>query len=820
MTYQASNQIKQLKQWQRWTYLLLLSTISYGTHFLEAAHSLAFGRTFECDFNPGSTNNLPLFQLKTENAEESQTAGAVLLPEFLPGIEGLALRSREPADGMIFDLFSDEGTPLPLESGSMRFWFKPDWSSGEGPGGYGTLMSFGKWKAPPGMSGYWGLSLDPKGERIAFGAQSKDKGMTFIATSVSFMKDNWYEIVLTYDANATWVYIDGKAHGPGQGVSFIPPESALESTGFALGNTPEGHQPVKGLIDGFEIFNYPLSQVEHQFKHFAVSAQVSKDPLSIRLQWPTVKDRTYEVNRRLSTRELWEPLLDDVQGIELVDSSPDLMDGRVYEYSIAPKQTQGGIRQIEVAAYTPPNHNKGKVLLLVDQTHWSALETDLNYFVEDLQMDGWQVVMVKAPRHLDSRWSPNVKRIAKVKALIQEHLGAPVKGVKMAILIGHVAVPYSGYVAIDGHTLRGDDHRGAWSCDAYYGDIDGIWHDNAVDHINRTHAPASNIPGDGKFDENQLPTRLEIAIGRIDFANLPSLNNGVLRNRSVKKSKMEVELIRQYLNKNHAFRFGSLHFEPETLIKSHLPDNMSRPFNQSAIENASRWFALVPGEIRTGDGFQDAGRSLWAFMAGRSGSASFASGIRRTRDFNQPNKTPRSAFMMLYSSWHGDWNVSDAFLRACLASLDTGLAAMSGLVGPWHLQSLGRGECLGFAYLQSANQSPHSATRALAILGDPTLGNYFTSPVSGLKVSMTESERRLNWSLPELKEIEGVYVYRLDQDQDRYMLLDRLSTGMTQWTLPEDMPRRQRFMVRVARWIHSSSGVFAHLSPGVTVVVD
>ncbi len=148
-------------------------------------------------------------------------------------------------------------------------------------------------------------------------------------------------------------------------------------------------------------------------------------------------------------------MLDDVQGIELVDSSPDLMDGRVYEYSIAPKQTQGGIRQIEVAAYTPPNHNKGKVLLLVDQTHWSALETDLNYFVEDLQMDGWQVVMVKAPRHLDSRWSPNVKRIAKVKALIQEHLGAPVKGVKMAILIGHVAVPYSGYVAIGIYDIMG-----------------------------------------------------------------------------------------------------------------------------------------------------------------------------------------------------------------------------------------------------------------------------------------------------------------------------------------------------------------------------
>ena len=240
MTYQASNQIKQLRQWQRWTNLLLLITISYGAHVLEAANSLNFGRTFECDFNSVSTNNLPLFQLETENAEESQITEVVLFPEFLPGIEGLALRSREPVDGMIFDLFSDEGSTLPLARGSMRFWFKPDWSSGEGPGGYGTLMSFGKWKAPPGMSGYWGLSLDPKGERIAFGAQSEDKGMTFIATSVSFKKDNWYEIVLTYDANATWVYIDGKAHGPGQGVSFIPPESALESTGLALGNTQIG----------------------------------------------------------------------------------------------------------------------------------------------------------------------------------------------------------------------------------------------------------------------------------------------------------------------------------------------------------------------------------------------------------------------------------------------------------------------------------------------------------------------------------------------------------------------------------------------------
>jgi hypothetical protein len=84
-------------------------------------------------------------------------------------------------------------------------------------------------------------------------------------------------------AKATWVYIDGKPHGPGQGISFTPPDSALESTGLAVGNTPQGYQPVKGLIDGFEIFNYPLSNAEHQFKYFALSAQVANDPLRVRL---------------------------------------------------------------------------------------------------------------------------------------------------------------------------------------------------------------------------------------------------------------------------------------------------------------------------------------------------------------------------------------------------------------------------------------------------------------------------------------------------------------------------------------------------------
>ena len=573
------------------------------------------------------------------------------------------------------------------------------------------------------------------------------------------------------------------------------------------------------MIDGFEIFNFPLSSVENQFKYFALGAQVANEPLRIHLQWPARKKMAYEVRRRHSSNDLWKSLITDLKGFEMIDASPDLVPGSIYEYQILPYQRPGITNSIEIAAYTPPKHYQGKVLLLVDRTHWRNLEAELNRFRSDLQLEGWEVAMAKAPRHVDYRWKPNVKHIAEVKGLIQEHFGAPVKGLKMAILVGHVPVPYSGYAALDGHARPGDDHRGAWSCDAYYGDLDGIWHDGMVDHINKTHADATNVPGDGKFDEDYLPTRLEVAIGRIDFANLPSLNGAALGERSIRESRMEAELLRQYLKKNHDFRSGEFSFSSETIIKSHLPDNMSQFFNKTAIGNASQWYGHIPGNVRKGDGFLDEGRSLWAFMAGRSGSASFASGIRRTHDFNHPDKGPRAAFLMLYSSWHGDWNVDDGFLRACLAAPDAGLASMSALVGPWHLGSLGRGECLGYGYLQSANQSPRRATRALAILGDPTLGNFFTPSVSDVKMRLVDTSRQLNWTLPQLSQEEGIYVYRFDKDLDRYVLLSRLPPQSTHWTMPGETPNGERFMVRIGQWIDSASGVFAHLSRGVPLTV-
>ena len=44
-------------------------------------------------------------------------------------------------------------------------------------------------------------------------------------------------------------------------------------------------------------------------------------------------------------------------------------------------------------------------------------------------------------------------------------------------LFGHVPVPYSGDIVPDGHA---PDHQGAWPCDGFYGDMDGLWTDCSV----------------------------------------------------------------------------------------------------------------------------------------------------------------------------------------------------------------------------------------------------------------------------------------------------------------------------------------------------
>ena len=73
--------------------------------------------------------------------------------------------------------------------------------------------------------------------------------------------------------------------------------------------------------------------------------------------------------------------------------------------------------------------------------------------------------------------------------------------------------------------------------------MDGNWTDNIVSMTSGDSPDNNNFPGDGKFDQSQIPSRVELEVGRIDFWDLPAF-----------QPRSEVDLLRNYFRKDHAFR--------------------------------------------------------------------------------------------------------------------------------------------------------------------------------------------------------------------------------------------------------------------------
>ncbi|WP_336518633.1 hypothetical protein, partial [Pollutibacter soli] len=126
---------------------------------------------------------------------------------------------------------------------------------------------------------------------------------------------------------------------------------------------------------------------------------------------------------------------------------------------------------------------------------------------------------------------------------------------RAVLILGHIAVPYSGDINPDGHP----DHKGAWAADVYYGDVDGAWTDATVNTIAAVRPENKNVPGDGKWDQSTIPSNLELQVSRIDFANMPAFG------------KTEVQMMKDYLNRDHVYKMDSLNMVKRALIDDNFP---------------------------------------------------------------------------------------------------------------------------------------------------------------------------------------------------------------------------------------------------------
>jgi hypothetical protein len=540
-----------------------------------------------------------------------------------------------------------------------------------------------------------------------------------------------------------------------------------------------------------------LAQIEAKDRCVLVTAEVRKSPPQIELRWPADPKATgYTIFRKEPSASSWgEPRASfGAPETRYVDS--DVESGVAYEYKVQ-KAAQAGDKTFKGTGYLlagielPLRDRRGKVILIIDAAHAGPLAEPLERLERDLRGDGWTVLRRDV--------APGAKP-PEVKNLIRQEYQADRENLRTVFLFGHVAVPYSGDFNPDGHP----DHRGAWPADAYYGDMDEEWPDATIDSPKASRPENRNVPGDGKFDPTFLPHDVALDVGRVDLSRMPAFG------------KSEAELLRRYLDKDHAYRHGRLEAERRGLICDKFGDFRGEAFSASGWRN----FAPLVGDatLRAADWFTSLGEGSYLVAQG-SGAGGFQScaGVGSTGDFAA--KPTKAVFTMLFGSYFGDWDSPDNLLRAPLAAESHGLAAMWAGRPHWFLHPMGLGETIGRATrLTQNNQGLYSPTGSfrhaihIALMGDPTLRLHRVTPPSDLKIVRDGAALRLEWKPSPDAEV-SYHVYHAPDAKGSFERLTAAPIRETSYAPAAAKPGL--YMVRAVHLEVSPSGSYVNASQGL-----
>jgi hypothetical protein len=157
------------------------------------------------------------------------------------------------------DVETNGNANINLCSGTVRFWFKPDWSGtnagGVGPQNEGRLLEMG---TKGSTNGWWGLVVNSAGTNIYFGTQTNSTSTltTNLIAPISWTSNNWHQIVLAYNSTNSSLYLDGQpAVTNGTGVAYYPGLN-IRNYGFTIGSSALGTNQAGGTYDELETFNY------------------------------------------------------------------------------------------------------------------------------------------------------------------------------------------------------------------------------------------------------------------------------------------------------------------------------------------------------------------------------------------------------------------------------------------------------------------------------------------------------------------------------------------------------------------------------------
>ncbi|MCC6840972.1 MAG: hypothetical protein IT230_12515, partial [Flavobacteriales bacterium] len=546
-----------------------------------------------------------------------------------------------------------------------------------------------------------------------------------------------------------------------------------------------------------------MAQTPSQKEAVELAAVVQSSPPRITLSWaPFASATNYSIYRKTKGQQSWGNSIASLGGSigQYVDNTAAI--GEYYEYKVVRSGGGTGTGYIASGIDVAPVDDRGLMILLVADNLANGLTAELQQLEEDLRNDGWGVVRHNVPLAMP---------VPSVRALIQADYNAAPDRVKAVYIIGHIPVAYSGALSPDGHP----EHNGAWPCDGYYGDVNGTWTDNAVNASGAMDARNHNVPGDGKFDQSDFPGAIELQVGRVDLANMPSFQAG------------ELELVRAYLNKAHAFKTRQFVPQSRGLVFDNL-QWVANPLAGSGYRNVS---ALVGASNVTNcypyaqpfSTFVDGQSYLWTYSSG-GGWWDNANNVGSTAGYASINFG--GVFNMSMGSYFGDWDVANDFLRAPIAGGD-GLTSVWCGMPHWYFHHMGMGDNIGYSTWATMNnqtlytpqnggwQGPQYNRVHLALMGDPSLRMMMVPRPSNLQVANNAGQAAFTWS-PAAGQVDGYHVYEVVQGNGALVRLTSAPVAQTSFSSPAvPFVSGKRYMVRAVKLQTSNTGRYYNLSLGV-----
>lgn len=552
-----------------------------------------------------------------------------------------------------------------------------------------------------------------------------------------------------------------------------------------------------------------------------VSVSVQASPPRLLLSWPhdgCNRPSSYALSRKAPEATSWGP------AIGLPGSATSYLDtnvsvGATYEYQLVrTTPNYSGYGYVCAGIQVPMVEERGKLLLVVDRTYASELREELARLEQDLRGDGWSVVRLDVDRD-DS--------VLKVKALIRDQYQADPQQVNCVFLFGHVPVPYSGNIVPDGHA---PDHQGAWPCDGFYGDMSGKWTDDSVNVVIASDPRNRNVPGDGKFDQSTFPAPLRLMVGRVDLANMP----GRLRSGGPATFPSELELLRNYLAKDHKFRTREFELPRRGVVGDYFGVRDGEAFAASGWRNFSTFFtaanvSALPKE-RTWIQCLSTNACLCAYGCG-PGTYTSIGGLGTANTYNDGVTTDlvkadvKSVFTLLFGSWLGDWDSEDDFQRAVLATPSYGLTCAWSGRPHWFMHHMALGAPIGFSARLTQNnrrdglyhnQMNNGAGQIhIALMGDPTLRMHVVAPPTDLTATREGLAVHLAWQAAE-DSVLGYHVYRGSDVDGPFKRLTACPVQIPHFSDPQP-ESGSIYLVRALKLETSGSGSYYNLSEGVFV---